>query len=155
MNARGTNKSFASLVMVLVAAIAGCSSDAAEPRSDAGFIYLDANDDLAEVANDDASMEDASPADAPPLSCALVMTEVSPSAGCRADWSCAGAGLYTFVCGTPDGGASTCYCIAADQTQTSGPIDACSGGAAGVRGAAQTLCGWSFAATAVPDGGTP
>jgi len=136
--------------MVAVAATASCSNDGAQPESDAGFVYLDANEETGAVA-----AEDGAAAEAPPASCMPIMTLLSPSAGCRADWNCGAGGLYTFVCGVPDGGASTCYCIAGDERHASGTIDGCGGGEAGVRAAAVTLCGWAFAGAAATDGGAP
>jgi hypothetical protein len=133
------------MVVVAAAATASCSDDAEQPESDAGFVYLDANEEGAVAAEDGPA--------APPASCAPIMTLLSPSAGCRADWDCGARGLYTFVCGVPDGGASTCYCIAGDERQASGAIDGCGGGEAGVRAAAVTLCGWTFAAATAADGG--
>lgn len=135
-------------VWALAIAAAACSNEAARPESDAGFVYLDANEETGPVAPDGAG-------EAPPTSCAPIMTLVSPTAGCRADWNCGARGLYTFVCGAADGGASACFCIAADDTQASGTIDGCGNGPAGVSAAAVALCGWTFAGTAVSDGGAP
>src|SRR5579871_4100777 len=62
------------------------------------------------------------------FSCTTIRVVMSAATGCRADWTCVGQGLYTFVCGPADAGKSSCYCLTPNGAPVSGPLDGCSGG---------------------------
>ena len=132
------------LMLVGAGGLGACAGSAAgaAPESDAAITYLDGFADT----NGDVD-EDGAVGDAPvPRSCALVSVVASETKGCRADWTCAAAGLYTFVCAPSQAGSSTCFCIVADEPRATGSVNGCTGGEAGVQLAAASFCGWPFAA---------
>ena len=73
--------------------------------------------------------------------CRALVTAYSDG-GCRADWSCAEAGLLELVCGAGDAG-TTCACLVDDNVVRTSTLDGgtCSNGTAPQ--AAHSTCGWS------------
>jgi hypothetical protein len=122
----------------------GCSQSAGSPlkSSGASIVYLDAGTDELIDADRDAAL----------VSCTLERATAPSALGCRADWLCPGAGLYTFFCGPLDGATAACYC------QTSGGLvvtnsTACATAGGDFTTEAMRACGWSFAFTSRDGGG--
>ena len=135
------------LIALASAPIASCSPPASAELAppDAQITYVhDGGDDGGD--DDGGALADGQAFESAPASCSLIGVVVGASQGCRADWTCAGAGLYTFVCGAAgDGGLSSCYCIGGADTLATGPIDACNAGQDAVGVAAAAACSWTFA----------
>jgi hypothetical protein len=135
------------LATALMASVGlGCGgASAAAPRNgqDGSAIYLDAGFD---------GQTDSAGRDAALVSCTLERTIGPSSFGCRADWSCPGAGLYTFFCGPADAGAATCYCQASGGMAAT-RSGACTGDGGDFATEAMRACGWPFASTSRDGGG--
>jgi len=133
------------------APIASCSPPASAELAppDARITYVSDGGDEGGGALADGQAFEATPA-----SCSLIGVVVGASQGCRADWTCANSGLYTFVCGAAgDGGLSSCYCIGGADALAAGPIDACNAGQDAVEAAAAAACNWTFAIPSSDGGG--
>ncbi len=131
------------VLMGWVSLACGANSRPAITAPDGSIVYLDASFD---------GQTDAAGRDAGLVSCSLARTTRPSALGCRADWSCPGAGLYTFFCGPADGGVTTCYC------QTTGGVvtthsTACATDGGDFTAEAMRVCGWSFAASPRDGGG--
>jgi hypothetical protein len=126
----------------LLLACAACSGSSASPGTgvDApGIEYINA-----ETLLDAGMVGDIDAPSVIPVDCSLVLATASSSFGCRGDWSCPGIGVYSFTCGTGDGGSAECYCRLNRDLQKSGVMRSCGEDVNELPTLARQFCDWTF-----------
>jgi hypothetical protein len=126
----------------LLLTFAACSGSSASPGTGTDVPTIEYIN--GEPLLDAGMVGDADAAVATPVDCSLVRATASSSSGCRGDWSCPGIGVYSFTCGTTDGGGAECYCRLNRDLQKSGLTDGCGEDINELATVARQFCDWTF-----------